>query len=163
MGATSPSMAMSNMYEKEMPTLREYAARFRPVDMQIGAVLMINGRIAGLDSFADAGSFSRYFKKLLGSYVLDAIDRLEPKKEHKVLRGDVTGFLKHSVSAAVESRPSVALGNDCRLASAKLTGFALVLDDQILHLAMFARNGRGKGPGHDSRMQRFSARRRNRF
>jgi len=57
--------------------------------------------------------------------------------------------------------PSVALGTDCRIASDKLTGFALALDGKVLHLARFGRNGRGRGgPGRDSRMQRASARRR---
>ena len=161
MRAASPSMAMASIYEKETPTLREYVARFRPVDMQIGAVLMVNGRIAGLDSFAGPGSFSKYFKKIVESYALDAIDRFEPKKEHKVPRGDVSAFLEGAVSAGVESRPSVALGTDCRIASDKLTGFALALDGKVLHLAMFGKNGRGRGgPGNGSRMQRASARRR---
>jgi hypothetical protein len=160
MRAASPSMAMASIYEKEMPTLREYVGRFRPADIQIGAVLMVNGRIAGLESFAGPGSFAKYFKKLLESYALDAIDRFEPKKEHKVRRGDVTAFLKGAVAAGVESRPSVALGTDWRIASDRVTGFALALDGKVLHLAVFGRNVRGNGPGNGSRMQRASARRR---
>ena len=158
MRASSPTMAMSNIYEKETPTLREYVAHFRPTDMQIGAILMVNSRIAGLDSFSGPGAFSRYFKKLLESYALDAIDRFEPKKEHKVRRGDVTAFLKGADAAGVESRPSVALGTDCRIASDQVTGFALALDSQVLHLAMFGKNGRGNE--RESRMQRASVRRR---
>lgn len=164
MKAASPSMAMSAIYDKTRPTLREYADRFRPVDMQAGAIFMINGRVAGLDSFAGPGALSKYFKKLVESYALDAIDRLDPDKEYKALRGKATSFLKDALSAEVESRPSVALGTDCRIASARLDGFALVLEDQVLHLAMFAANGRGKGPGRGSRMRRPSVRRRyNRF
>jgi hypothetical protein len=54
----------------------------------------------------------------------------------------------------------VALGTDCRIASDKLTGFALALDGKVLHLAMFGKNGRGNGPGQGSRLQRPSVRRR---
>jgi hypothetical protein len=161
MKAFCPSGAMSSIFEKETPTLREYVSRFRPVHMQIGAVLMVNGRTAGLDSFAGPGAYSKYFKKLLESYALDAIDRFEPKKEHKVHRGDVTAFLRSAVAAGVESRPSVALGTDCRIISDKLNGFALALDGKVLHLAMFGKNGSGNGgSGNGSRMQRASARRR---
>jgi hypothetical protein len=39
----------------------------------------------------------------------------------------------------IESRPSVGLGMDMRLASRKITGFALSQEDQILHLAVFAK------------------------
>jgi len=48
------------------------------------------------------------------------------------------------------------------MSTENLTGFALVLDGQVLHLSMFAGNGRGNGAGRGSRMQRLSARRRNR-
>ncbi len=163
MKAASPTGAMSVLYKTQMPTLREYASRFRPVDAQVGAVLMINGRIAGLDTFAGPGTFAKYFRKLLESYVLDAIDRLEPAGEHKVRTGEVTAFLKESLSAAVESRASVGLGHDCRLSTENLTGFGLVVDGRVLHLSMFAGNGRdGEGTGYGSRMQRFSQRRRHR-
>jgi hypothetical protein len=55
-----------------------------------------------------------------------------------------------AVAAGVESRPSVALGTDCRITSDKLTGFALALDGKVLHLAMFGRNSRGNLPGNGS-------------
>ena len=54
--------------------------------------------------------------------------------------------------------PSVGLGTDYRLESRKMTGFALALDDQILHLCMFARDSHESG----SKMEKFSTRRRNR-
>lgn len=163
MRAASPTMAMSNIYEKARPSLREYLSHFRPVDMQIGAVLMINEQVVGLDGFAKPHTFSKVFNKLLESYALDAVDWLEPKKEYTFRRGPVTAFLKSALSASVESRPSVALGRDWRLSSSKLAGFALVLDDQVLHLSMFSGNGdEGKRPRHHSRMQPLSARRRNR-
>ena len=165
MQAASPSMAMSAIYEKEMPSLREYVKRLRPVDMQIGAVLTINGRVAGLDSFGKPETLSAVFRKLVESYALDALDRLEPEAEHKDRQGAVNDFLKNSLSATVESRPSVALGKDCRLVSPALAGFALVLDGQVLHLSMFPGNGgedREDGLSHGSGMQRPSARRRNR-
>ncbi len=96
----------------------------------------------------------------LETLTLDAIDRFEPKKEYEVRRGDVTPFLKGAATAGIEGRPSLALGTGCRISSDRLTGFARALDGQVLHLAMFARNYRGNGPGNGSRMLRASARRR---
>ena len=43
--------------------------------------------------------------------------------------------MKASQNGSVESRPSVGLGTDIRLESEDITGFALALDDQILHHA----------------------------
>jgi len=54
------------------------------------------------------------------------------------------------------------LGTDFRLESRKITGFALALDDQILHMSIFARADGGDTHAKDSRIERFSRRRRNR-
>ncbi|MBW2108205.1 MAG: hypothetical protein JRI36_06000 [Deltaproteobacteria bacterium] len=62
--------------------------------------------------------------------------------------------------ANMESRPSVGLGTDIRFESEDLTGFALALDNQVLHLSIFSHKNSGNRPGHISRIQRFSHRRR---
>ena len=68
----------------------------------------------------------------MNSYALGAIDWFDPEKEHEAPENAVSGFLEDALAATVEPHPSVALGNDCRLESNKLTGFALVFDAQVL-------------------------------
>jgi len=160
MHAESPSMAMAAMYEKERSSLEKYVNHFRLTDMQVGAVFAINGKVVGLDGFGKPATFTSVFKKLVQSYALDAVDWLEEGRDHKVLKGDVTKFLKASAKATVETRPSVGLGTDLRLESENLTGFALALDDQILHFSIFVQGNKGSRNRFPSRMQRFSSRRR---
>ena len=162
MEAHSPTGAMAAIYEKEMPSLEEYLRHFRLIDYQVGAIFMLGGQVAGLDAFGKPGTCSKVFEKLLQSYALDAIDWHDPDKEYKALKSEVTRFQKAALSATAEARPSVGLGTDLRLESGKVIGFALVLDDQILHVSIFAR---ANGRNHDnrfSRMQRYTRRRRNR-
>ena len=162
MDAVSPSMAMSRIYERGASSLDEYVNHFKPADKQVGAVFVINGKVAGLDSFGTAKTFSAVFRKLVQSYALDAIDWFDPGEKFKSLKGDVTRFLKDAARADVESRPSVGAGTDWRLASADVTGFALALDAEVLHLSVFARrDGHGEG-GQGSSIQRFSTRQRTR-
>jgi hypothetical protein len=162
MRAESPTMAMSEIYEKKRASLDGYINNFRLVEMQVGAVFMINGKIVGLDCFGKPETFSKVFRKLVESYALDAIDWSEQEKSGKALKSDVTKFLWAASAASVESRPSVGLGMDCRLESYNLTGFALAHEDQVLHFSVFARrNGYGE-ERYSSRMQRFSTRRRRR-
>ena len=160
--AASPTGAMASIYEKEMPTISAYAKNFRLIDSQVGAVFMINGKVVGLDSFGKPKTFSKIFKKLVQSYALDAIDWLEPDKEHKAFKTAVTRFMKASQTALIETNPSVGQGTDCRMESNKVTGFALALDEQILHLSIFGRTDMGSRDKHVSGMRRYSARRRNR-
>ena len=162
MGAPSPTGAMAAMYDKERPSIDEYVQPFHLIDSQIGAVFVINGKVAGMDAFGKPETFSKVFKKLLESYALDAIDWYDPKQESKALKSEVTKFQKAVLASHVESGPSVGLGIDFRLESKKVTGFALALDDQILHISIFKRADEGKGSNQESRMGRFAERRRNR-
>jgi hypothetical protein len=100
------------------------------------------------------------FEKLVDSYALDAIDWFDDKTENKARKGEVTKFLNDAIHAAVENRLSVGLGTDLRLESEGLTGFALALDDQIVHLSIFVRKKGENGDRYSSRIQRFSNRRR---
>ena len=159
MEAPSPTMAMSEIYEKERSALADYVDHFRLAEMQVGAVFLINGRVVGLDSFGKPETFARVFKKLVESYALDAIDWSETKGAGKALRSKVTSFLETAGTATVESRPSVGFGTDCRIESRNLNGFALAHEDQILHLSVFSRSNDGHEIPVSSRMQRFSTRR----
>jgi hypothetical protein len=162
MEAPSPSGAMAAIYDKERPSLDEYVKDFHLIDSQVGAIFIINGQVAGMDTFGRPDTFSKVFKKLLESYALDAIDWYEPGKDNKALKSEVTKFRKAADAASSEGRPGVGLGTDFRIESKKVTGFALALDDQILHLSVFER---GNGQGQEtrtSRMGRYTQRRRNR-
>jgi hypothetical protein len=160
MAAESPSMAMSGIFEKERDSIGDYVKHFRLTDMQVGAVFAIHGNVVGMDCFGKHETFTGVFEKLVQSYALDAIDWFDEKNESKAMKADVTKFLKATQNGAVESRPSVGLGSDIRLESEDLTGFALALDDQILHLSVFVQKSGGNGDRLSSRMQRFSNRRR---
>jgi len=155
-------MAMAEIYEKDRSSITEYVRHFRLIDSQVGAVFMINGEVVGMDSLGKPDSFSKVFKKLVESYALDAIDWLESEKEHKVLKSAVTDFIKASQAAQIETRPSVGLGTDFRMESDKLTGFALDLDNQILHLCIFSREDGNEQKKNGSRMERYTRRRQNR-
>jgi len=161
-GAHSPSGAMAAIYDKERPSIDEYIKDFHLIDSQVGAIFMINGKVAGMDAFGRPETFSKVFKKLLESYALDAIDWYEEGKEYKALKSEVTQFRKAAFSANAEGRPGVGLGTDFRIESRKVTGFALALNDQILHLSVFARGNGNSRDRNGSRMGRFTQRRRNR-
>ena len=162
MGAPSPTGAMAAMYDKERPAIEEYVKPFHLIDSEIGAIFMINGKVAGLDAFGKPGTFSNVFKKLLESYALDAIDWYDPDKEQKAFKSEVTKFRKAALAAGAEGHPSVGMGTDFRLESGKVTGFALTLDDKVLHISVFERTNDNTENVHESRMGSFTQRRRSR-
>ncbi|MBW1706510.1 MAG: hypothetical protein JRJ86_15305 [Deltaproteobacteria bacterium] len=160
--AESPSMSMAHIYEKDTTSINEYVKHFKLIDSQVGAIFMINGKVVGMDSVGKTETFSKVFRKLVQSYALDAIDWFDPEREHKTLKSEVTRFIKTARAARVQSHPPVGQGIDLRMESSKITGFALSLDNRILHLCVFAReNGRNRNT-NTPRMERYTQRRRNR-
>jgi len=160
--AMSPSMAMARIYEKDLPSLHEYLQHFSLVGYQVGAMFTINGEVVGMDAFGRPETFSKVFSKLVQSYALDAIDWIDGNKGDEFGRDDVTDFTKGIFSCKMETHDSVGLGTDCRLESEKLTGFALALDEKILHMSVFARVAGFQGRSQTARMARYSRRSRNR-
>jgi hypothetical protein len=162
-GAASPSMAMSHIYEKDMPSIQKYMKHFKLIDCQMGEFFMINGKVVGMECFGKAESFSKIFKKLVESYALDAIDWFDSEKEEKTVKSEVTKFIETSRAAEVESHPAVGMGVDLRMNSKNITGFALSYDDRILHLSIFSKSDGQNRKIPISRMESYSQRRRNRI
>jgi hypothetical protein len=162
MDVDSPTMAMAEIYKEKRSLLADYIGHFRLVEMQVGAVFMINGKVVGLDSFENTETFAKVFRKLIESYALDAIDWSDQESSGKALKSKVTKFLWAANKATVECHRSVGLGTDIRLESRTITGFALAHEEKILHLSVFARGNGSREGRYSSRMQRFSRRRRNR-
>ncbi len=160
--APSPSMAMSEIYNKDRGSLEEYRKHFTPADNQVGALFLINGNVVGLDSFGKRSTFAKVFAKLLDSYALDAIDWLDPDRKKDEHNQDAQGFIAAVSSAQEEARRAVSLGTDIRFETPGLIGFALEYEQSILHLSAFAKAGEAGREDVSSRMQSFSRRRRNR-
>ncbi|MEI6125528.1 MAG: DUF6569 family protein [Pseudomonadota bacterium] len=158
----SPTMAMSDIYLQEQGSIDEYRKHFSTADRQVGALFLINGRVAGLDSFSSTDTLAKMFGKLVDSYALDAMEWLQPDCEIKISDDTAQKYLDSILSARIELTNSVALGSDLRLNSPVVTGFALIYETTILHLSAFARkNGQEEAPEY-RRMHRFSQRRSNR-
>jgi hypothetical protein len=91
-----------------------------------------------------------------------AIDSSDAENVRKPARSEVTRFVGESLSAPVEIRKAVGAGTDCRFETGRVTGFALGLDGQLIHLSIFDRSGKTDPASQASRMQRPSLRRRRR-
>jgi hypothetical protein len=163
--AASPSTAMSAIFQKEAPTIQKYAEHFDLTDHQVGAVFMINGRVAGMDCFGKSETFAKVFEKLVQSYALDAIDSSskDSEKANKGTKSAAGQFVETAAGCGVENHQSVGLGTDCRLDSDDSTGFALAHDKQVLHMSLFARGAENNRQSPGSSMIRFSQRRFRRF
>lgn len=142
-GVHSHTDAMSDLYHSERPKLDEYIGKFKPALGQVGAVFMINGRVAGMDCFGRDKTLDKIFSRLVESYAVDALDLYDPSREPAGSKADLEGFVQNCREDQAEENPSVAMGVDCRVENDRVLGAALVYDNHLLHLSAFNMAGRG--------------------
>jgi len=162
MDAASPSMEMGAIFDEKRDEIKDYAEKFRTVPGQVGGVFAINGNIVGLDSFGKSDTFAKLHEKLVESYVLDALDRRHRSTDKKASTDSVVALLGSIRKASIEVNNGVSLGTDVRISNRDLNGFALVYEDEPVHLSVFAQEAEQHAYREHTRMHRFSSRRRNR-
>jgi hypothetical protein len=156
----SLSGAMADIYEKERPAIAEYLPHFHCLERQVGAVFAIAGQVVGFEAFGKSDTFATCFDKIVESYVLDAIDEFGREGKDRSTAENAGNFLRDLFSCRVATFPPAGLGTDCRLDSEKANGLALVVDGEVLHLSVFARQARERGSKLRTRLSRPSRRRR---
>jgi hypothetical protein len=136
MQARSPTDAMADIYEQKSSDISGYLAAFEARPQQCGAVFVINGQVAGVELFDSTNAFARYFRKLLSSYALDAIDVEQPRPG---VLGEAAAyrFLEEIRNARQQDFPAIGEGTDIRLAGERLAGGALRVGEHLVHLAAF--------------------------
>ena len=61
-------MAMAEIYKKDQSNIRDYLQNFAMVDLQLGAIFLINGKVVGMDCFGKTETFEKAFKKIVESF-----------------------------------------------------------------------------------------------
>lgn len=145
MKAHSPSSASDAMYVSAETKTEEYLKTFKHAPNQVGSVFLIDGVVSGLELFATEATHKRMIQKLIRSYALDAIDSAMSRP-----RGATSKLTKEQCLAATEEFSNrlksswtkrfdgVCVGENYRFKDDRLTGGALMHEDQLLHLCAFA-------------------------
>jgi len=158
MSVHSQTGAMADLFEGQKDRLADYLKAFHLVDSQVGALFAINGNVAGLECFGHWQTFSKFFKKLIQSYALDAIDMVEGAKADNIPAADVRRFLEGVRNTPRKNYPSLGLGENIRAEGPFVSGAALVHNESVLQLSAFAHE-RKKEDGPRVPFQRYSQRR----
>ena len=137
MGSHSESVALEQAYEDHGPTLKEIVGQVGVPEGCSGAVFVVHSRIVGADVFDKPATLAKLWPKLVQGYALDA---LEPCKGEPtpVTREVVREWLQRAAQGKMERFKSVGLGDDIRVEAEEIVGAGLVVDDQPVHVEIFA-------------------------
>ena len=138
----APTRIIDNAFEYEHKTADEYLNRFSVEDNQVGILIMSNNNVVGCDYFGKHDTLSRTFSKLIKNYVIDTIGT--DKKKCVFSERKACNFLNDIRMSTVKGRPSISLGTDLRLESQKVTGSALSLGKELIHLTALAKTGKDR-------------------
>ncbi len=142
-GSSSPTSAMSDIFEQQSAQLEDYVRSFAPARDQVGAVFTIEGKVVGLELFDSPETLRKLFPKLLRSYGLDALDRARSDPDGKrtsriPTQAKASAFLRKVSRAKEEMFPALGEGQDLRLSGPGFTGAALAVGGRVVHLSAFS-------------------------
>jgi len=160
MKVSTPTAAMADVYDSYEDKLADYLRAFGLIEWQTGAIFAINSQILGLECFGCSDTFSQFFKKLVKSYVLDALDWIDASKDNTVPPEKARRFINSAANSKGESHPSIGIGETVAIESRSVSGAALVEGEKVIHLSAFKKITVGRS--NHLRYQRFSQRRRTR-
>jgi hypothetical protein len=133
LGAESDTAAMAAMYERLDRPVEDFVAAFPPVERQVGAVFLVNGRLAGLELFDASSTWRKLWSKLVRSYALDAIDRKH--QGTPVASQDGRRLIDVVMASQSAVYPAIGEGEDVRLTGSDMTGAGLVARDRAIHVS----------------------------
>ncbi len=163
MDSRSATEAAAALYETHRAGLDDYLNAFSPNDEQVGALFAINDQVVGFDLFDSPLTLSKLLPKLVQSYALDAID--EGEGDSLAERSGAEQLLSDTTAVSIERFPAIGEGEDLRLHGERLSGGALVANDQVIHLCVFRLREEAEpgSPDRGSRLARASQRRRSKY
>jgi hypothetical protein len=136
MGSASDSQAFDQVYQDHGARLDDLLGRLHQPEGCHGVIFAVAGQVAGADLFDQPATLTKLWNKLVRAFALDALEA--PSTSASLTADKVTDWARSGSAAQSESFPSPGLGCDLRLKAPKLFGSALVVDDQAVHVELFA-------------------------
>jgi hypothetical protein len=133
----SDTHAMRDVYESKKGELDEYLKMFEYKPGQRGMLVFINGEAAGLDIVSRDAAYRIYHDKLLRSYCIDAVYRSQ-QDNREPGPAKAKEFLDSIAGCTGSKYKSVGKGDDHRFEGKGITGAALEVEGEVLHMAFLS-------------------------
>jgi hypothetical protein len=140
LAAPSPTGAMGAAYDRHGESIEGYVAAFEAEPAQVGAIFGVRGRVAGLELFDDPDTFRLSLPKLLRSY---ALELLNAPSQLDVNAAEAEALLAAVKRAAPSRHEALGGGIDLRFDGDGLTGAALLVNEEVVHLSVYSLAGLG--------------------
>lgn len=131
--AASPTEAMHEVWERRQADLDAFTKDLRPLPGQTGLVVAMGNEMA-VDVFDHAETLHHMYRRLISAAALDWLGQRKEKPLADVAA--VHQLLDQAAKGPAERFPSPGLGDDLRFSSKSFLGSALVVEAEVVHLAI---------------------------
>ena len=138
MKSTSPTGEMRQIYIDREKELENYEKSFPPVKDANGVVVAIDGKIVCADIFDQPRTMSKHWKKLVNSYSMDAIEKVQ-KRTRKPTTKNIEFFLKKARSGNIKTHKSIGIGQNISIRRKDLIASGLACNNKVVHLSIFSK------------------------
>jgi hypothetical protein len=137
-GVRSDTGAMEEIYTQHRQSLGSFADALPcPVGAR-GVVTAIGSRLVCADVFDSPSVTAKLWRKLIESYALDALEAGDEAGRPSPSVENARTFLLLPAVAEVEPYAAPGIGSSLRLKAGDASGSALVLEETVVHLEIFA-------------------------
>jgi hypothetical protein len=132
----APTGAMRDILEAKQEDMDEFLSRFPIIPGQHGFIVMMNGKVVGMDIVSRTEAFAVLHPKLIRSYVMDALTE-KPATRKTASRKKADAFLTEITQCTENKFDSIGYGCDYRYEGKNIVGSALVHEGTVIHMAFF--------------------------
>ncbi len=132
---SSPTQAMKDAYREKEKDVENYLKEINSQKNQQGFIIVINNKIVGMDYLSSSAAFKKLFAKLLKSYAMQAIKKVEKTKP--IPKQQINSFINNIKQVEISKFKSPGHGYDLRISGNNINGNALQYRKEIIHLAVF--------------------------
>ncbi len=143
MQSQSPTEAMHDIYQAQKERIKDGLNTFQVHAGQIGGVFALGKKIFGVDLFDKAETAQKLLPKVIKSYLLETFS-LKEEEEAPDMKTAKT-FVDQIASATLDEHKSPGGGVTISITSDTTTGTALVLEETVIHAAIFNKPPRESG------------------
>ncbi len=142
LGSDSPTMAMADAYETGKSDLEKTMHAFAldascVPDDTVGTMVFLGGQFVCMDVLRPAKRFLRLYPKLLRGYALEALLHKAPVAKDFDPEAAAYRLFAEILEAHVDEQAAADLGYDLRLETKRVSGSALVWEEELVQLSMF--------------------------
>ncbi|RAP51088.1 MAG: hypothetical protein BZ136_00140 [Methanosphaera sp. rholeuAM74] len=135
LSSVSETSALSDTFTSMEKEIEDYLEHFKVANGQNGCIVIINNKIAGMEYVCDENKYLQYHKKIIKSYILDAL-KTSKDVATTVNTDDLDEFVSRIDLDKMEKFNVESNADDYRLDDEEVTASVLVYDDNIINVSI---------------------------